>query len=62
MGPAVIAIVSSLVLVINGTDQIESETFPGAMRYGILALIGLFFLGGILFNKARKIPTDYLDR
>jgi MFS transporter, UMF1 family len=62
MGPAVIAIVSSLVLVINGTDQIESETFPGAMRYGILALIVLFFLGGILFNKARKIPTDYLDR
>jgi hypothetical protein len=32
------------------------------MRYGILALIVLFFLGGILFNKARKIPTDYLDR
>jgi UMF1 family MFS transporter len=62
MGPAVIAIVSSIVLLINNTDQIESETFPGAMRYGILALIVLFFLGGIIFNKARKLPTNYLDQ
>jgi MFS transporter, UMF1 family len=62
MGPAVIAIVSSLVLLINDTDQIESDTFPGAMRYGILALIVLFFLGGILFNKARKIPNEHLDQ
>lgn len=62
MGPAVIAFVSGIVLAINQTSQIENELFPGAMRYGILALIVLFFLGGILFNRARKLPTDYLDQ
>jgi UMF1 family MFS transporter len=56
MGPAIIAIVSSTVLVVNNTTQIEG----GAMRYGILALVVLFFAGGILFNVARKIPADYL--
>ena len=56
MGPAIIAIVSSLVLIVNNTTQIEG----GAMRYGILALVVLFFAGGILFNVARKIPADYL--
>lgn len=62
MGPAVIAIVSSIVLLINGTTQIENDVFPGAMRYGILSLIVLFFVGGLLFNKARKIPVDYLEQ
>jgi UMF1 family MFS transporter len=56
MGPAIIAIVSRLVLVINNTDQIEG----GAMRYGILSLIVLFAVGAIFFNIARKLPTDYL--
>jgi UMF1 family MFS transporter len=56
MGPAIIAIVSSLVLIVNNTTQIDG----GAMRYGILALVVLFFAGGILFNVARKIPADYL--
>lgn len=62
MGPAVIALVSGIVLAINGTSQIEDPVFPGAMRYGILALILLFFGGALLFNKARKIPVDYLDK
>jgi UMF1 family MFS transporter len=56
MGPAIIAGVSSLVLIVNNTTQIDG----GAMRYGILALVVLFFAGGILFNVARKIPADYL--
>jgi UMF1 family MFS transporter len=56
MGPAIIAIVSSTVLLIAGTDQIESDTMPGAMRYGILALVVLFIAGFILFQYARRIP------
>ncbi len=56
MGPAIIALVSGIVLAINNTDQIEG----GAMRYGILALVVLFFLGAFFFNKARRLPTDYL--
>jgi MFS transporter, UMF1 family len=56
MGPAIIAIVSGLVLFLNNTTQLEG----GAMRYGILALVVLFFAGGFLFNIARKLPTDYL--
>jgi UMF1 family MFS transporter len=62
MGPAIIALVSSLVLIINNTTEIVDPNFPGAMRYGILALIILFFLGGFLFNRARKIPITYLDK
>jgi UMF1 family MFS transporter len=62
MGPAIIALVSGIVLAINQTSQIEDPVFPGAMRYGILALILLFFGGAYLFNKARKIPVDYLDK
>lgn len=59
MGPAIIALVSSIVLVISGTNEIIDPVFPGAMRYGILALIVLFFAGGFLFNRARKVPTEY---
>jgi hypothetical protein len=54
--------VSGIVLAINQTSQIDDPVFPGAMRYGILALIFLFFGGAILFNNARKIPLDYLDK
>ncbi len=62
MGPAIIALVSSLVLIINDTTEIVDPNFPGAMRYGILALIVLFFVGGFIFNRARKIPITYLDK
>jgi MFS transporter, UMF1 family len=62
MGPAIIALVSSLVLVIAGTTEIVDPVFPGAMRYGILALIVLFIAGGLLFNRARKLPNSHLDQ
>jgi UMF1 family MFS transporter len=58
MGPAIIAGVSSFILFLNNTDQIEG----GAMRYGILALVVLFFAGAFIFNIARKLPTDYLNQ
>jgi UMF1 family MFS transporter len=61
MGPAIIAFVSSLVLVFNGTTEIVDPVFPGAMRYGILALIVLFIGGGLLFNRARKLPNTHLE-
>ncbi|MGA0875650.1 MAG: MFS transporter [Bacilli bacterium] len=61
MGPAIIAFVSSLVLVFNGTTEIVDPVLPGAMRYGILALIVLFIGGGLLFNRARKLPNSHLE-
>ena len=62
MGPAIIALVSGLVLIISGTDQIVDPVFPGAMRYGILALIVLFIAGGFIFNRVRKLPNTHLDQ
>jgi MFS transporter, UMF1 family len=61
MGPAIIATVSSIVLLISGTTAIDDPVFPGAMRYGILALIILFVGGGLIFNRARKLDNSHLD-
>lgn len=57
IGPLIIAVVSSLVLLANGTTQIDG----GAMRYGILALIVLFIGGGLVFNYVRTLP-DIADK
>ena len=62
MGPAIIALVSGIVLFASGTDQIVDPVFPGAMRYGILALIVLFIAGGLIFNRVRKLPNTHLEQ
>jgi hypothetical protein len=62
MGPAIIAFVSSIVLLIAGTNQIVDPVFPGAMRYGILSLIVLFIAGGLIFNHVRKLPNTHLEQ
>jgi hypothetical protein len=46
---------------ISGTTAIDDPVFPGAMRYGILALIILFVGGGLIFNRARKLDNSHLD-
>jgi MFS transporter, UMF1 family len=62
MGPAIIAFVSSVVLFVAGTTEIVDPVFPGAMRYGILALIVLFIGGGLIFNRVRKLPNTHLEK
>jgi UMF1 family MFS transporter len=62
MGPAIIALVSGIVLFVSGTDQIVDPVYPGAMRYGILALIVLFIAGGLIFNRVRKLPNTHLNQ
>jgi MFS transporter, UMF1 family len=50
-------IVSSVAFLVN----LAYPDLPGGtMRYGVLALIVLFFAGGYLFYKATKTPADYL--
>jgi MFS transporter, UMF1 family len=52
-------IVSSVAFLVNAA----SPNLPGGtMRYGVLALIVLFFVGGYFFYKATKEPTDYLKK
>lgn len=62
MGPAIIAFVSGVVLFVAGTTEIVDPVFPGAMRYGILALIVLFIGGGLIFNRVRKLPNTHLEK
>jgi UMF1 family MFS transporter len=52
VGPFIVGTVASIVTVYYG------DLPGGNLRYGILSLIILFFLGGIIFNKARKLPND----
>ena len=52
VGPFIVGTVAGIVTLFYG------DLPGGNLRYGILSLIILFFLGGFIFNKARKLPND----
>jgi MFS transporter, UMF1 family len=55
IGPFIVGVVASLV-------TLQFGDLPGGnLRYGVLSLIILFITGGLIFNKARKLPDTHLD-
>jgi UMF1 family MFS transporter len=56
IGPFIVGVVASLV-------TLQFGDLPGGnLRYGVLSLIVLFIAGGLIFNKARKLPdTPKID-
>jgi UMF1 family MFS transporter len=56
IGPFIVGTVASLV-------TLQFGDLPGGnLRYGVLSLIVLFIAGGLIFNKARKLPdTKKID-
>jgi UMF1 family MFS transporter len=56
IGPFIVGVVASLV-------TLQFGDLPGGnLRYGVLSLIVLFIVGGLIFNKARKLPdTPKID-
>ena len=54
IGPFIVGTVATFV-------TLQFGDLPGGnLRYGVLSLIVLFIAGGIIFNIARKLPTNYL--
>jgi UMF1 family MFS transporter len=56
IGPFIVGLVASFV-------TLQFGDLPGGnLRYGILALIVLFIAGGLIFNRARKLPNTHLEQ